>query len=101
MPAINNLGSIRVESSSDAGCEWSDNDQANFCRHVVEYLSGLYPGVTVQCELAERSDTRVFVYGRERANGLVTHPAPEHDLIASIKSAVQDVWNLGDFWEGV
>lgn len=94
----NSLASIRVEMSSDAGCEWSDAEQAMCCACVVTALEGVYPGVDVECEIADRSDTRVFVYGRERQIGFVTHPEPEDELKGTIQSIVQDVWNNGDFW---
>lgn len=94
---VNALSSIRVESSCDAGCDWTEHEQSDFCAAVVASLSEIYPGVDVECEIAEGSDTRVFVYGRQRS-GLVTFPEHEHDLIHTIKGLVQDVWNAGDFW---
>lgn len=94
---INSLKSIRVVSSSDAGCDWTEQEQADFCAAVVTCLSDAYPGVDVECEVGGL-ETKVFVYGRQKPAGLVTYPEQEADLIDTIKAAVQDVWEDGSFW---
>jgi hypothetical protein len=94
----NNLQIIRVVSSSDAGCEWSLEEQLNFSQEVESHLSQIYPNVMVECEVVDRFDTKVFIYGKESPNGQVTHPEAEDDLIASIKAQVQEVWEQGNFW---
>ena len=90
---MHNKPIIHIQSSNDAGVEWSESDHGRYCQEVEKAIALVYPGYAITCEPADINRTKVEV----------SNPAlkfvNEEIIAEECERICDDVWEQGNFWD--
>jgi hypothetical protein len=93
--------SIRLDDTTDWGCQSSDADRAAYEQAVTDAISKVYPGaeVTVQCLQIARPRACVTTRGRDgRILSDVATSERETEIEEHVIEISREVWDAGEFW---
>jgi hypothetical protein len=95
---------IRLDDTTDWGCQGSDEDRANYEEAVASAIAEAFPGADVTVQCLQRAGRRVVVTTRDEDGRILVDHATcrEESLVESSVLEIADaVWDAGEFWTEV
>ena len=96
--------SIRLDDSTDWGCQGSDADREAYEQAVASSITEAYPGAEVIVQCLQIARPRACVTTRDASGRIlsdVATSAREAEIEECVIEISRQVWDAGEFWTEV